>query len=295
MIEDLLEHIGLEDLQPKEVEIGARCPLHERRTGEREHRPRHFFVNRRTGMYHCFSCDYSGSLIKLVMDTTRLGLWDAHQLIRRFDIDLEDTEEKWEPPVASATLEAKLAEFTKPPERAIKRRHLRREAIDRFGLCWDPEESAWICPIYSPLGELWGYQAKTAEWVRNRPPGIRKSLTLFGVQVVQYSPQVVLVESPLDAAYLDGLGYAAMSSFGAGVSDSQMRLIIERFDELVLALDNDEAGRNETTRLLTEHWHHRIPITVFNYSNALKGKDPGELSANQIRAGLEDSTLAAFW
>jgi DNA primase len=248
-------------------------------------------------VFHCFSCEYAGNLIKLIVDLTKLGLWEAHQLMRRYDVDLENPDEDrvWEPPVPSSDAETKLAGFTTPPDRAIRRRHLERDSIERFGLCWDVEESAWICPIYGPDGDLWGYQAKTAEWVRNRPPGIRKSLTLFGIQVTQYSPQVILVESPLDAVYLDGLGYAAMSSFGAGVSDNQMRLIIERFDELVLALDNDKAGKAETARLLAEHWHHRIPITVFNYSNALKGKDPGELSASQIRAGLEDSTLAAFW
>jgi DNA primase len=57
MIEELLEHIGVEDLQPRDTEIGGRCPAHEKRTGERESRPDHFFVNRSTGLFHCFSCE----------------------------------------------------------------------------------------------------------------------------------------------------------------------------------------------------------------------------------------------
>ena len=73
-----------------------------------------------------------------------------------------------------------------------------------------------------------------------------------------------------------------------------MKLLVERLDRLVLALDDDRAGIAETTRLIKEKWHHRIPITVFNYQRA-GGKDPGELSEAQIRTGLDTATLASFW
>lgn len=294
MIEDLLEQIGVEDLQPRENEIGGRCPLHEKRTGERELHPRHFFVNRSTGAFHCFSCEYGGSLVKLIMDLTKLGLWDAHQLVRQFDVDLDSEEQVWEPPVPSADLKTKLAAFGPPPTRAIERRHLTSESIERYGVRWDYEESAWIFPIYGPTGELWGWQTKNPAWVRNRPPGIRKSLTLFGIEVPRTNLYTVLVESPLDVVFLDGLGYPAVASFGAGVSDAQMRLIIEHFDELTLALDNDDAGRKEIHRLLDSRWHHRIPIGIFNYADT-HGKDPGELTPDEVHAGLADTVLAAFW
>jgi DNA primase len=296
MIEDLLEHIGVEDLQPRDIEIGARCPKHEERTGERERHPRHFFVNRSTGMFHCFSCEYSGSLVGLIVDLAQVGLWEAHKMMREFDVDLlEGNEERtWVPPLPNADLETKLAEFGAPPERGIKHRRLNTEAIERFGVRWDYEESAWIFPIHAPTGELWGWQAKTTEWVRNRPPGIHKSATLFGIQVPQDKIAVILVESPLDAVYLNGLGYASLASFGASVSDAQMRLIIERFDEVILALDNDKAGREETRRLLQSRWHHRFSVLIFSYWKS-KGKDPGELSPDEVEQGIIDSHLAAFW
>jgi DNA primase len=297
MIEDLLDHIGVEDLRPGDSEIGGRCPKHEERTGERERRPDHFFVNRTTGLFHCFSCEYAGALIALIMDLTKVGLWEAHKLMRDFDVELGVTEEEqtWVPPFSSVDVEDQLLEFGPPPERAIAKRHLTDIAVTRFGLRWDYEESAWILPIYGPTGDLWGWQAKTAEWVRNRPPGIRKSLTLFGIQVPQPDGMpLILVESPLDAVYLDGLGYAAIASFGAAVSDTQMRLIIERTDDLILALDNDRVGRNETLRLLEERWHHRMSIEVFNYWNTKK-KDPGEMSPEQIENGITGAILAGFW
>jgi DNA primase len=294
MIEDLLDEIGVEDIQPKDNEVGARCPQHEQRTGEREHHPRHWFINRSTGQHHCFSCGYKGSLIRLVMDMTRQGLWDAYRLIHHFDVELDgpQAEVDWQPPVLDIAVQ--LARFGEPPQRAVLRRRLCLNSIDKFGVRWDYDDPAWIFPIFGPGGELWGWQAKGADMVRNFPPGIRKSRTLFGLPVLSSDVYVVLVESPLDAVYLDTLGYPALASFGAGVSDAQMRLIIEHVDELVLALDNDSAGREETRRLLHGRWHHRLPMSIFNYKGTA-AKDPGECLSNEVDAGIRDAILAAFW
>lgn len=300
MIEDLLADIGVEDLRPMYDEIGGRCPMHEQRTGERENHPNHWSLNQATGVHHCFSCGYSGSLVKLIIDLKKIGLWEAYQLLHQYDVDLDlPADEVWIPPLPAAKVEEKLTEFGLPPERAMNRRRLTNEAVKRFGVRWDHEESGWILPIHGPSGDLWGWQIKTAEYVRNRPPGIRKSLTLFGVEIRHDSTCVVLVESPLDAMYLDGLGYPAMATFGAAISDTQMRLVIERFDELILALDNDKAGRGETDRLIALRWHHRLPIRVFNYWDGKtkdpKMKDPGECTPEQVHIGIKWAELAAFW
>ena len=98
MIEDLLEHIGVEDIRSLGVEVQGRCPMHEKRTGERERRPDHWSINRHSGAHHCFSCEYSGSLTRLVMDVAKTNLWDAHRLIREFEVDLLDDETPWAPP-----------------------------------------------------------------------------------------------------------------------------------------------------------------------------------------------------
>jgi DNA primase len=165
--------------------------------------------------------------------------------------------------------------------------------VKRYGLRWDCEEAAWVIPILSPTGEKWGWQTKAVDGIRNHPPGIKKGLTLFGLDVLR-AAKAVLVESPLDAAYLDTLGVPAVAAFGAQVSDQQMKLLIERLDALVVALDNDKAGIRETRRLLEEKWHHRIPLSVFNYTG-MEGKDPGELSPAEVRQGLDAAILASFW
>lgn len=291
MIEDLLEHIGVEDIRSLGEEIQGRCPMHERRTGERERRPDHWSINRHSGAHHCFSCEYSGSLVRLIMDVSGASLWDARKMIRTFDVDLSDDEAPWEPPIGMM-IETRLEDFGPPPPRAMARRHLTLEAVARYQLRWNAEEAAWVIPIFSPGGEKWGWQTKGSE-IRNHPPGIKKGRTLFGLDVLR-GDLALLVESPLDVAYLDTLGVPAVAAFGCQISEMQMKLLVERCDSLVLALDDDRAGIAETRRLLKERWHHRIPTTVFNY-RGLSGKDPGELSPAEISRGLDFAVLAAFW
>lgn len=291
MIEDLLEYLEIEDIRILGDEVQARCPMHEKRTGERERRPDHWSINRRSGAHHCFSCEYSGSLSRLIIDVSGMGLWDAHRLIREFDIDLDTSQEAWEPPIGMV-VESRLAEFGPVPPRALERRRLTPQVCDRYQLRWDYEEAAWIIPIFSPNGERWGWQVKGGDFIRNHPPGIKKGRTLFGMNVLR-GDNVLLVESPLDVAYLDTLDVPAVAAFGAQVSDIQLKLLVERCDSVMLALDNDKAGLAEMHRIVKQRWHHRIRMEVFNYP--LRGKDPGELDPDQISWGVNQSVLAALW
>ena len=60
--------IPLEDIVDRGNEIGARCPMHERRTGEREQRPNHWSINKESLKFWCFSCKYGGWLPRLLID-----------------------------------------------------------------------------------------------------------------------------------------------------------------------------------------------------------------------------------
>src|SRR5215831_7994820 len=136
-MEELLEHLGLEDIRPLGNEIQARCPMHEERTGQRERRPDHWSINRISGAHHCFSCEYSGSLVRLIMDTAGVGVWDAHQLLRKFDVELGEIEEApWEPQVMAAVA-GRLEDFGLPPVRSLERRKLSTRSVQRFRIRWD--------------------------------------------------------------------------------------------------------------------------------------------------------------
>jgi hypothetical protein len=282
-------------------EICYPCPFHEQRTGEADEHPS-FWINRNSGLNHCWSCEYQNNLVGLVMDLTGLGLWDARKHIRDHDVDTDVASgvvdfAKLPSLKVIKTLEPDYDSFINPPERALKRRGIDPDTARTFGVCWRPDRplGAWILPIRSPKGTLWGWQVKKGQRVENHPPGIRKALTLFGLDQFRDGSLAVLVESPLDVLVLHQHGYHALASFGAEVSQEQQRLIRERTDRLLLAFDNDTPGRQGTERLLFDRRVAFIDLSVINYRHSPDAKDPGEMSGDEIELALAMAVPATKW
>jgi hypothetical protein len=53
---------------------------------------------------------------------------------------------------------------------------------------------------------LWGWQEKGARgrFFKNQPAGVKKSKTVFGVEILTSTHDLIVVESPLDAVRLTG-------------------------------------------------------------------------------------------
>jgi hypothetical protein len=171
----------------------------------------------------------------------------------------------------------------------------------RYDLLWDLENAGWIIPVRQPSGDLLGWQFKSNREFLNFPESMPKSTTLFGLDCAR-ADTAMLVESPLDAprsmsAGLDPEEVAVVSSYGAEVSDDQMKLLMSRFRRVVLALDNDRAGRKATARLLhgavkgygrheikTRGYASRMNLFVYNYGNS-EEKDPGDQTDDEVVRG----------
>lgn len=272
---EVLREVSGED----STEFLARCPAHQALTGKADRRPS-FSVNSRSGLFHCFSCGYSGAFIDLVEDQLSLSRADAFQWIARQGLyRTRDAEEQPARTVSEERVtEAALALFEPPPAKALQSRHLTAEACAAFGVLWHPRKQHWILPIRDPLtGELWGWQEKGKRYFRNHPQGIAKSRTLFG-DCRWRGRKALLLESPLDAVRALSLGIeGAFASFGAHVSQAQMRLLKERCEFLVLGLDNDTAGTASSDRLYTRWRPYGLPMQFLDYSHT-PAKDLGEMS-----------------
>jgi hypothetical protein len=282
-----MEAMGVEVLRevsrPDSTEYLARCPLHLANTGKVDRRPS-FWVNSLTGAHLCFSCGYSGPFVALVADVLDLAReeavrWIARRGVYRTASDDQAPPAEPEPQVA----EAHLGLFESPPEHALAGRGLTAEAAAVCGVLWDPRTDRWILPIRSPDGRLLGWQEKGKDYFRNRPAGVKKSLTLFGPLDADV---LVLVESPLCAARIRSLGVpGAVAAFGAHVSEAQMLLILRSGKQLILALDNDAAGLTARDRLYATWRPRGLPIRFYDYGDA-SGKDPGDCTDDQILRGI---------
>lgn len=302
-VQDILDALGIESLGSRVDEIQALCPMHEERTGKADHNPS-WWINTESGLSTCFSCGYSASLEKLVADVlglqTKWGTPDyfaAEEWLSNYRDDLTIAVKKMERkaewhvglPRPVPMTEARLAVFTEPPQWALDARLLTAEACRTYGVLWDEKEKAWITPLRDPeTRALMGWQAKGQghRLFRNRPAGMQKSRTLFGLHSFT-GGQMIVVESPLDCVRLMSAGIeGAVSTCGAKISDEQIQLIA-RADRVIMALDNDKAGHAALTEFYEKAQKKGIDFYQFAYAGS-SAKDPGDMPEEEIKAGLRN-------
>lgn len=287
------------------TEYYSQCPHHF--SGEAVDNSPSWSIND-SGQHLCFSCGWGGGLMTLVADV--LGItYDAAKawLAPRTDVLATLMErDAWggtsEPRVVVAPInEARLRSYELPPTQALTDRQITAESCAAYDVKWDLQKSAWILPIRTDEGLVLGWQVKghVGREFKNFPVNVPKSTALFGLQTLDGTGQVWLVESPLDAVRLHGLGYKAVSSYGASVSDKQMRLLIENSETVIMALDNDKAGQTSTLKILGmngdgsanrfyDDYSQRIRMTVFNYGLS-EHKDVGDMHEAEITWGRAEA------
>lgn len=310
--EELLESLGIEVLEVKGDELVGLCPMHKARTGKQDHSPSWSF-NRESGLHGCFSCLYGGGVLRLVADLreleTKWGFTDwaaAAAWVRDFEVSIQSKVANSlmtyratdRAPKLVPMTEARLAVFdAEIPSWALDARKLDQEACTKFGVLWDPKTECWITPLRDPeTKKLIGYQQKGQgnRFFRNRPPGTKKSQTLFGLDCFDGGTMIV-VESPLDCLRLDVLGYpGAVSTCGAKVSPAQASLMAWRADAVILAMDNDPAGHKaleEFSQLAQDAGILRW--SCLNYSRTA-AKDVGDMPAREVEWAV-DHAVDSLW
>lgn len=294
-IEKVLLNLDVTMIAQRGSEINGLCPKHKERTGSEDHNPS-WWINSDTGAHICFSCGYKGNIHTLVMDVKGCDYFEMQDFLKEkseLPLDvlmkrLKDLPQYITPDEPIGMSEARLAVFTDVPDKELKKRFLTREASDAHGVVWDTKNSAWILPIREPNDfSLWGWQEKgsTGRFFRNYPAGVKKSKTVFGVHILDESNPLWVVESPLDAVRLTGLGYNAIATYGAIISEDQGKLM-RRATQLISAFDNDQAGKKASEQMLGFSRKYGFDLRYFNYSG-IDVKDVGDMTEKEIARGLE--------
>jgi DNA primase len=131
----------------------------------------------------------------------------------------------------------------------------------------------------------------------NRPAGIAKSTTLFGVQTLQDNEPVVIVESPLDVAHIRSTGWTTpvVAVCGSSISDDQVKLL-RSSSTIIAAFDNpniDKAGKKACDDLQVLARKYGLMVYYFNYGDST-AKDPGDLNAQEISWGIEHAKSGIY-
>jgi hypothetical protein len=310
-----LQALGIE-YDEKGDNSQAICPMHERVTGEPDNNPS-WFIHMETGQHICFSCGYKGNLVQLVCDIKEfyVTLWGESRqqydysagngwLASAIEISIDELKDAFgklpqyimPPPRPLPMSEARLAIYVYPPFDALESRRVSDLAAEHYGVVWNHGTSTWILPIRTADGnKLMGWQEKGTldRTFKNRPAGVQKSKTLFGVSK-QLEDVAIVVESPLDCLRIYTAGYGgAVATFGAIVSEEQAKLL--RFsNKVIAAFDNpnlDASGKKASEQMIVWARKYGMNLFFFNYGDSTK-KDPGDMTDEEISWGIENAKTA---
>jgi DNA primase len=287
---DVLEEMGVEIKRANGSEITGRCPVHHKYKG-RESTRYSWSINSESGLWHCWTCGARGNLGHLVseMSADPGMLWhiQRHLIVNGLSRIGSDYVAQRDPLVSWTD----YAKFAPLPPQMLELREISEIEARRFGIRWDTENKSVIIPIVSPVGELLGWQSKKSGWFRNYPEGVRKGSTLFGIERA-IETTALLVESPLDVVRFHSVvpsGISALASFGASVSKEQISLLCDRFDKVIIAMDNDETGKLSAQNLSRSMPSMRQGVFYWVYESG-EYKDIGEMTDDQIRNGILNIT-----
>ncbi|MBO4383189.1 MAG: DNA primase [Clostridia bacterium] len=122
----------------------------------------------------------------------------------------------------------------------------------------------------------------------------KKSSALFALNFAKGSgtDQLILCEGYLDVITLHQAGFTnAVAGLGTALTDEQVRLISRYCKEVVLAYDNDDAGRTATHRALEKFDKTDLTVRSLTMSG---GKDPDEIiktfGAERFRSMLDGAS-----
>jgi len=290
----VLQTAGVEISRVGEKELTGKCPVHIRTVG-REDRSPSWSINASTGLWICFSCGARGTLSALLRELSGDDSISAQQFLINAGMQRLSDKEREAPDIPVLVDRDAFFGFERVSRTRCSKRNLDPDTVHRFGIRWNTAHKSWAIPIISPLGQLQGWQEKKTGWVRNYPVGVKKGLTLFGIERVR-SSTVVLVESPLDVVRFAGVFDKpnAVASFGATVSYEQCRLLTHIANRIVVAMDNDEAGRRASEYLYKSLDTPRRGLRWWNYSGT-EAKDIGEMTDKEIERGLATATVVPPW
>lgn len=290
----VLQELGVEVTRVGDKEITGRCPVHRNRTGKDDRSPS-WSMNANTGLWICYACGAKGTLSHLVSELTGEAdtIVAVHQFLVQNGLKRLTSAEVIEKIQVIDWME--FSKFAVPSDERISERNLDRDAVRKYGIRWDKEKQAWVIPIVSPMGELLGWQLKAKNYVRNYPLGVKKSFTLFGIDQID-SETCILVESPLDVVRIGTSlgGVCGLATFGAHISDTQVRLISTHVERLIIAMDNDSAGKMAAQKLGSRLPALRYPVTYIQY-NHTTAKDIGDMTDTEVYEAVKNASVFPWW
>lgn len=259
------------------------CPFHNNtRTPAGE-------VDKTNGTFFCFACQKVTDLVELIMHMSSRTYFESVRFIKS-----KEQEGNLEQDINKA-LYAK-PEFVPFDELILKRlynnlltsdrakdyfkyRKLEMSSWSKFSLGYSEKQDMVTVPVHSPDGMPVGFVGRSIEGKEfKNTPGLPKAKTLFNLHRVKTADRVYVVESSFDAMRLDQVGFPAVATLGANVSNIQIELLQKYFNNIIVIADNDEAGGNMKDKIV-EKLGSRVSVIKLEKEY----KDIGDMPDEEIK------------
>ena len=246
-------------------------------------------VNKESGLFFCFSCQHTADLIELVMHVTKRTYFESIRFINSKSVETDFASDvlsklKDKPdfvPFDDVLIKRLNVEALASPRaiRYFEGRKITEDSMKKFSLGYSQKQDMITIPVTAPDGMMVGFVGRSIEGKEfKNTTGLPKSKTLFNLHRVKTSKQVYVVESSFDAIRLDQCGMPAVATLGANVSNKQIELLRQYFNEIFVIADNDEAGGNMSERLV-----ERLGGRVSKIQIDKKYKDIGDMDDDSIK------------
>ena len=218
-------------------------------------------IDKTNGTFFCFSCHKIANLVEFVMHTSGRTYFESVRFIKS-----KETQTDLEKQINQALFTK--PDFTQYDELLIQRlnqqavdspramryytgRLVTDKSVEKFKLGFSEKQDMVTIPVHSPDGMAVGFVGRSIEGKEfKNTPGLPKAKLLFNLHRVKTADKVYVVESSFDAIRLDQVGFPAVATLGANVSNIQIELLKKYFNNIIVIADNDEAGGNMKTKII---------------------------------------------
>jgi DNA primase len=279
-------------------ELVCQCPFHH------EHGNPNLEINSETGLWLCWVCGQKGNLAQLIQDLRSVSYREAVHFLEEYsDVptieeiksrNLRELEQILKPPTNKTYPAVDITSYLHGRSWWRHIRHFDDQTIRKFSLGYDSARHRAIIPVCY-FGKWIGI-IRRATSDRQVPrylynSSFPKSDLLYAWDYVfDETNRCVLVEGPTDSIRGHSFGFTnTMAILGTSISARQQQLISDRFDEVVLFMDNDPAGAIASLRNAEQLSYSMSKVLVVTYDE-IQRKDPDELTGTEWLQVLDNPT-----
>lgn len=261
------------------------CPFHEEKNAS-------FGINLKNGYYNCFSCGESGKSFDTFFHkiAEKYGIifeqnTSAVEKLNR-ELQLLKIPEKEQVLINLPTInESIFQQYPDMLDSYMKERITKKEIRDLFEIKYSKKHNKYLIPIRDENKRLVGYVTRQFIEPKYKYNSFKKSHILFGLDKVK-SSQGIVTEGTLDVIKTFDNGHpCCVALLGSDMSEVQEKKILKYFDSLILATDNDKAGKRAMEDMIQKL---KNKITLYRIKWITGKKDLGELTREELESEIKN-------